>query len=136
METRTTRRGPAALRSRWTLPVVSLVLGAAILAAQAAGGDLGGGLVSFAIMVALGVLFLAGGRWDAVRQLRADTRDERGARIDLHATAFAGMVVIAAVIVGFLIELARGGDGSPYAQIGALGGVAYIAALIVLRRRS
>jgi hypothetical protein len=39
------------------------------------------------------------------------------------------------VIVGFMIDVARGGDGSPYIWIGAIGGVVYLAALIVLRRR-
>jgi hypothetical protein len=136
METTTMRRGTAALRSRWTLPLFCLILGGAFLAAQWAGGDLGDGLVSLAIMSAVGLLFLVGGRWDAIRQLRADTQDERGAQIDLKATAFAGMVVITVVIAGFLVEMARGEDGSPYTQIGTIGGVAYIVALIVLRRRS
>jgi hypothetical protein len=28
-------------------------------------------------------------------------------RIDIHATAFAGMVIITAVIVGFVVEMAK-----------------------------
>ena len=70
--------------------------------------------ISLGIMLALGLVFLLGSRWDLIRQLRADTQDERGAAIDLRATAFAGVVVISAVIVGFMVDLARGGDGSPY----------------------
>jgi multisubunit Na+/H+ antiporter MnhB subunit len=132
----TVRSGPAALRSRWTLPAFSVLLGLAILVAQWIGGDPGGGLVSLAIMTAFGALFLFGARWDAIRQLRADTQDERGAAIDLRATAFAGLVVIAVVIGGFIVQLARGVDPSPFTWLGAIGGVAYIAALIVLRRRS
>ncbi len=38
MET-TVRSGPAALRSRWTLPAISVLLGVAILVAQWIGGD-------------------------------------------------------------------------------------------------
>jgi Na+/H+ antiporter NhaD/arsenite permease-like protein len=135
METTTMRSGPAALRSRWTLPVFCLLIGAAFLVAQWIGGDLGGGLVSLAIMAAVGALFLLGGRWDAIRQLRADTQDERGAAIDLRATAFAGIVVIVLVIVGFVATVARGEDPTPYALIGAAGGAAYVAALAWLRRR-
>jgi hypothetical protein len=56
--------------------------------------------------------------------------------IDLRATALAGLVVITAVIVGFIVEVARGHDGSPYTWIGALGGVAYLIGLLIGRWRS
>ena len=55
--------------------------------------------------------------------------------IDMEATTIAGMTVVVAVIVGFVVEIARGQAGSPYSMLGALGGVAYIAALGVLRFR-
>jgi len=35
-----------------------------------------------------------------------------------------------------LWEWSHGRDGSPYAQLGAIGGVAYVASLAVLRLRS
>jgi multisubunit Na+/H+ antiporter MnhB subunit len=136
METTTMRDRPAVLRSRWTLPGTALALGVVFLIAQWIGDDPVGGLISLGIMAAVGLVFLLGARWDAVRQLRADTQDERGAAIDLRATAFAGLVVIVAVIAGFVVEVAQGDDPSPYVWIGALGGVAYIAALAWLRRRS
>ena len=40
------------------------------------------------------------------------------------------------MIGAFLYEIANGDDGSPYAQLGAIGGVAYIAAVALLRWRS
>jgi hypothetical protein len=45
------------------------------------------------------------------------------------------MTVLVAVIVMFVVEVAQGQDGSPYYQLGALGGVAYVAALVYLRFR-
>ncbi len=78
-------------------------------------------------------MFLFGGRSETIRGLRGDGRDERFQRIDIHATAFAGTVVIAAVIVGFLVELAHGRDGNPFTWLGALGGIAYLAAIVVMR---
>jgi hypothetical protein len=56
-------------------------------------------------------------------------------RIDIHATAFAGMVIITAVIVGFVVEMAKGRDGNPFTWLGALGGLAYLAAIVVMRLR-
>ena len=54
----------------------------------------------------------------------------------MHATALAGIVVITAVIGMCLWEWGHGRDGSPYSQLGAIGGVAYVAAIIGLRARS
>jgi hypothetical protein len=38
-------------------------------------------------------------------------------------------------LVAFVVEIARGHSGWPYSMIGAVGGVAYLAAVIVLRIR-
>jgi hypothetical protein len=45
------------------------------------------------------------------------------------------MAVLLAVLLMFVVELAQGRDGLPYAALGAIGGVAYVAALVVLRMR-
>ena len=87
-------------------------------------------------MAGLGVVFLIGGRSDLIRGIRGDGRDEYWERIDVHATALAGIVVITAVIGMCLWEWGHGRDGSPYSQLGAIGGVAYVAAIIGLRARS
>jgi hypothetical protein len=124
------------MRSRWCLPAFCVGLGGVVLAAQWAGGNLGSGLVSLGIMAAFGAAILLGGRSETVRGLRGDGRDERWAMIDLRATAFSGLAVIVALIVAWLVEVARGHDGSPYGQILAIGGIAYILAVAVLRWRS
>jgi len=87
-------------------------------------------------MTAIGALFFLGGRSDLVRGLRGDGRDEYWEKIDVYATALAGMVVLSAIIGMCLWEWGHGRDGSPYAQLGAIGGVAYVASLAVLRLRS
>ena len=121
--------------SKWFLPAVCVALGVLVLVAQWIGGDPRSGLVSLAIAAGFGLLILLAGRSETVRGLRGDGRDERFRTIDIHATALAGLAVILAVIVAFLVELARGHDGDPYAWLGAIGGVVYIAAVIVLRIR-
>ena len=65
----------------------------------------------------------------------ATATDERINAIDKDATVFAGMLVIAAVLVMFMVELAQGRDGMPYAALGALGGLGYVVALVWLRFR-
>jgi hypothetical protein len=45
------------------------------------------------------------------------------------------MAILLAVLVMFMVEFARGNSGSPYYQLGALGGVAYLVSLVWLRLR-
>jgi hypothetical protein len=107
----------------------------AMLAAQWAAGHPAAGLGSLAIMLAAGAVFLFGGRSETIRGLRGDGRDERFRQIDVGATAIAGIAVITAIIVAFIVEIARGHDGAPYTWLGALGGAAYLAAVVWLRLR-
>ncbi|MGD9530848.1 MAG: hypothetical protein AB7V44_29240, partial [Pseudonocardia sp.] len=114
---------------------VGVLIGVAYLAAGWAAGNLTFGLTGLAIMLALSVGFvLAARRSETVRGL-LDHRDERISAIDLRATAFAGMVVIALVLGAFIVEIARGEDGMPYAWLGAAGGIAYVVAVLVQRVR-
>ncbi len=122
-------------RSKWFLPLFSVALGAVVFVAQWIGGSPRSGVVSFAILAGFGALILLGGRSETIRGLRGDGRDERFRQIDIAATAIAGIAVITAIIVAFVIELARGHDGSPYAWLGAIGGVTYLLAVVVLRLR-
>ena len=126
----------AMTRTSWFLPTFSVGLGVACLAAFWIGGQPGSGLWAFGVMLVFALLFAVGGRFDLIRGLRGDGRDEYWARIDVHATALSGIVVISAVIVMCLWEWAHGRDGSPYSQLGAIGGVAYVLAIAGLRLRS
>ena len=121
--------------SRWFLPAFALVLGVVMFGAQWIGGHAEEGLGSLAIMAAFGALILFGGRSETIRGLRGDGRDERFRTLDLKATAFAGIAVICALIAAFVVELARGHSGMPYAWLGAIGGLAYLIAIIILRVR-
>jgi len=111
-------------------------MGCVILAARWAGGDPRSGLYSLAVMVGFGLLVLVGGRSETVRGLRGDGRDERFALIDLRAMAYSGLVLVMVLIGVWLVELTRGHDGSPYGELMAVGGLAYLVALAILRWRS
>ena len=76
------------------------------------------------------------GRSETVSGLSGPGRDERWEKIDIHATALTGMVLISVIIAAFLVEVARGEDGQPWSQLGAVGGITYIICIAVLRARS
>jgi hypothetical protein len=123
-------------RSRWIMPAFAVALGGVFLVAQWIGGDATGGLISFGIMAAFAaILVLLDGRSGVVEIMRRPARDERARNIDLAATAFAGIVIITILIVAVMVQLARGEDPSPYAQLGAVGGIAYLVALVGMQRR-
>ena len=123
-------------RTRWFLPLLSVALGVAFLVAFWLGDNRGEGLFALGLMSAIGAVFYLGGRFDMVRGLRGDGRDEYWEKLDVYATALAGLVVICAIIGMCLWEWGHGRDGSPYVQLGAVAGVAYVASLAVLRLRS
>ena len=122
-------------RTKWFVPSLAVALGLVVFAAQWVGGDPGSGLVSLAIMAGFGLLILLGGHSETIRGLRGDGRDERFRTIDIHATALAGLAVIIAIIVAFVIELAEGHSGNPYGWLGAIAGVTYLVAVMVFRIR-
>jgi hypothetical protein len=124
-------------KSKWLVPGFAVAMGVLFLVVQWANDDPGGGLVSLAIMGGFAVALVAfSGRSGIVEVMRNPQADERSAMLDLRATAFAGLALIVADLVAFFYELARGRDTSPYAQLGAIAGVAYLLALVVAQRRS
>jgi len=124
-------------RTRWFMPAFALLIGAVMLAAFWIGGNLGQGLGALGVMAAVAALFYFGARRsETLAGIGGPTRDERWEQIDIHATALAGLVVILTIIGAFLVEVAQGHDGSPYSALGAVGGLAYVLAVVFLRSRS
>jgi hypothetical protein len=124
-------------RRPWVGVVVGIcvVFGLAFLGAGIAGGHPVVGISACAIMLLVGAgTVVAGRRSETVRGL-IDRRDERFAGMDLRATAAAGQVLILAVIIGALVELARGHSGVPYIWLGALAGLAYLVSVAIDRVR-
>jgi hypothetical protein len=62
--------------------------------------------------------------------------DERQKMMDTRATAIVGLATLGFCLAGAIVDLARGGSGKPWAAICAVGGISYVVALAVLRRRA
>ena len=123
------------LTTRWAVPGVAVIAGLAYLVAGVLGDDLSFGVVGLAVMLAVGVVFVVAARWSETAAGLRDRTDERINAIDRSASLTAGMTVLLVVLVMFVVEIARGEDGSPYSQLGAVGGVTYVVSLVWLRFR-
>jgi hypothetical protein len=55
--------------------------------------------------------------------------------IDIRATARTGTVLILVLSGTWLVEIARGKDGSPYGELMAVAGLTYLAAIAFMRWR-
>jgi hypothetical protein len=126
---------PAPLTTRWAVPGVAVLAGLAYLVAGIVGDDVSFGVVGLALMLGVGAVFVVASRWSETAAGVRDRTDERINQIDRSASLTAGMTVLLAVVAMFVVEIAKGQDGSPYHQLGALGGVTYLVALVWLRFR-
>jgi Na+/H+ antiporter NhaD/arsenite permease-like protein len=86
-------------------------------------------------MLAVAVLLISLSRRSETLRGLLDRRDERIVSLDLRATAVAGWLVIMAVLISFVVEIAKGHSGIPYSWLAALAGTGYLGALIWLRAR-
>lgn len=117
------------------IPAVALVIGVGYLVAGIIGDQLIFGIGGLLVMLVIaGALWFARGHSETVEGL-LERGDERINDIELRATAAAGSVVLVATLVAFIVDISRGEDGSPYFWLAALGGVVYIATIVVLRIR-
>ena len=122
-------------RSRWFMLAFCVCLGGFVMLASWLGGQLVVGVIGLAVLGGFGLLISLASGSETVRGLRGDGRDERFALIDLRATAVTGHVLLVAVVIAWLVEIARGHSGNPYQWLGALGGLAYLLAVAFFRWR-
>ena len=124
------------MSARWGMPAFGVLMGVAMLAASAIGGQPALGLGMLAVMTLYSAfLVVVGDRSETAALLRGQPADERLSRFDVLATAVAGFVAIVVAIGGFLWEIAHGRSGSDFALVAAAAGIAYLAALLWFRWR-
>ena len=118
-------------------PGGAFVLAVVIFSVALAGhAPIGLALALAAVMVVYGVVVLIGRRGDFIGVLSAPQADERSWSAHIRASAAAGQVVAAVIIVAFLVDLVHGNFGmSVWVALGAVFGVSYLIALLVFVRR-
>jgi Kef-type K+ transport system membrane component KefB len=119
----------------WSVPAVGIAGGLVFLVAAWASGHVWLGVAMLAIMVAFTVAVLVASRYSETVRGLMDRRDERIVSIDVHASAAAGQVLLVVLVVGTVVEFARGRSGAPYSWLTLVGTAAYLGAIVVGRLR-
>ena len=116
--------------------VGGLMIGAAVFAAFAIGDGLGAALVSGGIVVAFVLTVHLGRRRSESLEVMSGLGDERTRHLYVHATAFAGSVMAFVLPAWWLVTVVQGDPDETLSTLCAIFGVTWIAAAIVLPRRS
>ena len=135
MSTSKTSNRATPLTRRYAIPGAAVLAGLAYFVAGVLGDDLRFGAVGLAVMVGVAGVFALVARWSETAAGLRDRTDERINEIDRSASLVAGMTVLLVALTMFVVEIAQGKDGSPYSELCAVGGVAYVVALIWMRYR-
>ena len=102
------------------------VAGVGFATAQLMGAQsISSAIESLVIFGAAAALLGLKGRSESIRAFRGNLRDERLDGIELRAVAFAGRLLILALVIGDVVQTVRGGS-DPDGWLLAIGGAAYV----------
>jgi hypothetical protein len=116
--------------------VAGLLIGAAVFAAFAIGDSLGAALVSGGIVVAFVLTVHLGRRRIESLEVMSGLGDERSRHLYVHSTALAGSVMAFVLPTWWLVTVAQGKPDETLSTLCAVFGLTWIAAAIMLPRRS
>jgi hypothetical protein len=132
MSTSETRR-----RINWLAVAAAPVGGIAMFVAALLSDRLWLGVACLAITFGFSAVLVIVSRFsDTGALLGDDVHEERNVHIHQRAALYTLNILALILIGGGVYDLARGGDGSPYAGLAAVAGVTYVVCLLVLNRRS
>jgi len=124
--------------SKWMVPVIGMVLGLLIAAAELGrGASPAQAAVAFVIVAGYAIaLRVLQSRSDLASVLSGLPRDERWESINQRALSLAAQLVAVVLVSAFLVTQFSGLDSTPYAWVGAVFAAAYLGGLVWYRSRS
>ena len=114
---------------------IGLVLVAGVFAAFAAGGDLGYGVFSAALVLAFLLLVYFGRRRSDTLDVMSGIGDERAKLLYTRAVAFSGTVMSFVLPIWWLVTIAQGDPNEVLSICCAIFGATFVVAVAVLARR-
>lgn len=121
---------------RLVIPAVTVALGSAMAVGAWIGSGWGAAL-SIEIVTVGGAVayFVLGGRDTDVGAMLGARPDERQTSIGMRSTALTGLVLILVAVGGLVITMALRRPAWPFLLFSVVGGITYLAGLVVYRDR-
>jgi hypothetical protein len=137
MSMRTPDREQPVSRANPAAIVLSVVIGLVLFGVSVSSGDVIVGIGFLAVTWGFAALLHFGPRFsDTIALVGDDVQDERHVHIHQRAALYSLNLLGFMLIGAFIVNIARGGDGSPYSYMALIGAVTYFTILIALSRRS
>ncbi|MGH3189558.1 MAG: hypothetical protein ACRDOU_23395 [Streptosporangiaceae bacterium] len=122
------------IRGRLQVPVLMLVLGTGLAAAEAVGHGWYAGIpVEVIAVVAAGGYFLVGGLDNDFGAIYGSHADERQQVVRLRAQALAAQLTTLAAVIGFTVQIARRAPTWPFLMIIGVAAVSFLIGLTIYR---
>ena len=133
------QRASEFLRDKWASTGLTVVIMAAVVIALGVGQGTTKAIVGAALLAAtLAAAWVFAHFWhrdDDLSNIIAGRADERQQQIEHEANYVAGRVAVVACAAATIVQLGRGEDPWPYAQIFMASGIGYFVALVSARFR-
>jgi len=124
--------------TKWLVPAVGIVIGI-LMAIALMGQHASPGQIALSLVFVVGyavVVQLLARHSDVAAVLAGHPADERWTTINERALSIAAQVTAVVLVTAFLVASFAGGDAIPYAWVGAVLAVSYLAGIAWFRARS
>lgn len=137
MSMRTPDREQPVSRANPAAIILSVVIGLILFGVAVATGEVFVGIGFLAVTWGFAALLHFGPRFsDTIALVGDDVNDERHVYIHQRAALISINLLGFMLIGAFIVDIARGGDGSPYSYMALIGAVTYFSVLLALGRRT
>ena len=119
-------------RGRLQVPVAMLILGTGLAAAEAVGHGWPDAIpIEVVAVAASGGYFLVGGLDNDIGAIYGSRGDERQGMVRLRAQALTAQVTLLAVVIGFMVQIARQAPTWPFVVIAGVAAVSFMIGLAI-----
>jgi hypothetical protein len=121
-------------RGRLRVPALMLILGTGLAVAEAVGQGWHSAIpVEVVAVIAAVGYFLVGGLNNDVGAIYGSSADERQQMVRLRAQAMTAEVTALAVVIGYMVQIARHASTWPFAIIAGVAAASFVAGLAIQR---
>jgi uncharacterized membrane protein len=115
---------------------IAMITGAVLLGISLFNGEALVGVMFLVVTWGFAAFLYWGSRVsDTVALISDDVQDERNVHIHQRAALYTLNILAFIIVAAFVVDIARGGSGSPYTWLAAAAAMIYMSLLVIIDRR-